>query len=213
MIEKFKTIEHDSCEEIVEKKSRFIANLIYVESEEQAQDKIKEIKKKYYDARHNCYAYRIIEGDNILQRSSDDGEPSGTAGAPMLNILEKNDIANVLVIVTRYFGGILLGTGGLVKAYSEATLKSIDNNELIEKELGYEIQISSSYTDMQKIKYFLKTNNITILKKEFLDKVNILVELSIEDYKKITQEFPKNVIRNLEINIEKKRFISKKVRE
>lgn len=213
MIEKFKTIEHDSCEEIVEKKSRFIANLIYVESEEQAQDKIKEIKKKYYDARHNCYAYRIIEGDNILQRSSDDGEPSGTAGAPMLNILEKNDIANVLVIVTRYFGGILLGTGGLVKAYSEATLKSIDNNELIEKELGYEIQISSSYTDMQKIEYFLKTNNITILKKEFLDKVNILVELSIEDYKKITQEFPKNVIRNLEINIEKKRFISKKVRE
>lgn len=213
MIEKFKTIEHDSCEEIVEKKSRFIANLIYVESEEQAQDKIKEIKKKYYDARHNCYAYRIIEGDNILQRSSDDGEPSGTAGAPMLNILEKNDIANVLVVVTRYFGGILLGTGGLVKAYSEATLKSIDNNELIEKELGYEIQISSSYTDMQKIEYFLKTNNITILKKEFLDKVNILVELSIEDYKKITQEFPKNVIRNLEINIEKKRFISKKVRE
>ncbi len=213
MIEKFKTIEHDCCEEIVEKKSRFIANLIYVESEEQAQDKIKEIKKKYYDARHNCYAYRIIEGDNILQRSSDDGEPSGTAGAPMLNILEKNDIANVLVVVTRYFGGILLGTGGLVKAYSEATLKSIDNNELIEKELGYEIQISSSYTDMQKIEYFLKTNNITILKKEFLDKVNILVELSIEDYKKITQEFPKNVIRNLKINIEKKRFISKKVRE
>ncbi len=213
MIEKFKTIEHDSCEEIVEKKSRFIANLIYVENEEQAQDKIKEIKKKYYDARHNCYAYRVIEEDNILRRSSDDGEPSGTAGAPMLNILEKNNLVNVLVVVTRYFGGILLGTGGLVKAYSEATLKSIDNNELIEKELGYEIQISSSYTDMQKIEYFLKTNNITILKKEFLDKVNILVELSIEDYKKITQEFPKNVIRNLEINIEKKRFISKKVRE
>lgn len=213
MIEKFKTIKYDNCEEIIEKKSRFIANLIYVENEEHAQNKIKEIKKKHYDARHNCYAYRVIEGDSILRRSSDDGEPSGTAGAPMLNILEKNDIANVLVVVTRYFGGILLGTGGLVKAYSEATLKSIDNNELVEKQLGYEIQISSSYADMQKIEYFLKTNNITILKKEFLDKVNILVELSIEDYKKITQEFPKNVIRNLEINIEKKRFISKKVRE
>lgn len=213
MIEKFKTIKYDNCEEIVEKKSRFIANLIYVENEEHAQNEIKEIKKKHYDAKHNCYAYRIIEGDNILRRSSDDGEPSGTAGAPMLNILEKNDIANVLVVVTRYFGGILLGTGGLVKAYSEATLKSIDNNELVEKELGYEIQISSSYADMKKIEYFLKTNNITILKKEFLDKVNILVELSIEDYKKITQEFPKNVIRNLEINIERKRFISKKVRE
>lgn len=213
MIEKFKTIEHDSCEEIVEKKSRFIANLIYVESEEQAQDKIKEIKKKYYDARHNCYAYRVIEEDNILQRSSDDGEPSGTAGAPMLNILEKNDIANVLVVVTRYFGGILLGTGGLVKAYSEATLKSIDSNELIEKELGFEIQISTPYTDVQKIEYFLKTNNIKILNKEFLDNVIIFAEISKRDYKEITKKFPKNVNRKMEIKIEKEKFVSKNVRE
>lgn len=213
MIEKFRTIKHNTCEEIVEKKSRFIANLIYIENEEQAQDKIKEIKKKYYDARHNCYAYRVVEGDSIIQRSSDDGEPSGTAGAPMLNILEKNEIANVIVIVTRYFGGILLGTGGLVKAYSEATQKSIENNQIIEKENGYEVRISSPYENIKKIEYFLKTNNITILNKEFLDNVNIIVELSIDDYKKITQEFPKNVIRNLEINIEKNRFISKKVRE
>lgn len=213
MIEKFKTIEHDSCEEIVEKKSRFIANLIYVESEEQAQDKIKEIKKKYYDARHNCYAYRVIEEDNILRRSSDDGEPSGTAGAPMLNILEKNDIANVLVVVTRYFGGILLGTGGLVKAYSEATLKSIDSNELIEKELGFEIQISTPYTDVQKIEYFLKTNNIKILNKEFLDNVIIFAEISKRDYKEITKKFPKNVNRKMEIKIEKEKFVSKNVRE
>lgn len=213
MIEKFKTIEHDSCEEIVEKKSRFIANLIYVESEEQAQDKIKEIKKKYYDARHNCYAYRVIEEDNILRRSSDDGEPSGTAGAPMLNILEKNDIANVLVVVTRYFGGILLGTGGLVKAYSEATLKSIDSNELIEKELGFEIQISTPYTDVQKIEYFLKTNNIKILNKEFLDNVIIFAEISKRDYKEITKKFPKNVNKKMEIKIEKEKFVSKNVRE
>lgn len=213
MIEKFRTIKHDSCEEIVEKKSRFIANLIYVESEEQAQDKIKEIKKKYYDARHNCYAYRVIEEDNILQRSSDDGEPSGTAGAPMLNILEKNDIANVLVVVTRYFGGILLGTGGLVKAYSEATLKSIDSNELIEKELGFEIQISTPYTDVQKIEYFLKTNNIKILNKEFLDNVIIFAEISKRDYKEITKKFPKNVNRKMEIKIEKEKFVSKNVRE
>lgn len=213
MIEKFKTIKHDSCEEIVEKKSRFIANLIYVESEEQAQDKIKEIKKKYYDARHNCYAYRVIEEDNILRRSSDDGEPSGTAGAPMLNILEKNDIANVLVVVTRYFGGILLGTGGLVKAYSEATLKSIDSNELIEKELGFEIQISTPYTDVQKIEYFLKTNNIKILNKEFLDNVIIFAEISKRDYKEITKKFPKNVNRKMEIKIEKEKFVSKNVRE
>lgn len=213
MIESFKTIKHNNCEEIEEKKSKFIANLMYVESEEEVQNRIKEIKKKYYDARHNCFAYRIIEGENIIQRSSDDGEPSGTAGAPILNILEKNNMVNILVVVTRYFGGILLGTGGLVKAYSEATLKSIENNQIVERENGYEVRISSPYAYIKKIEYFLKTNNIKILNKEFLDNVNILVELSNEDYKKITQELPKNVMQNLEINIEKKRFISKKVRE
>ena len=213
MIQRFKTIKHNNCEEIEEKKSKFIANLMYVESEEEVQNRIKEIKKKYYDARHNCFAYRIIEGENIVQRSSDDGEPSGTAGAPILNILEKNNMVNILVVVTRYFGGILLGTGGLVKAYSEATLKSIENNQIVERENGYEVRISSPYAYIKKIEYFLKTNNIKILNKEFLDNVNILVELSNEDYKKITQELPKNVMQNLEINIEKKRFISKKVRE
>ncbi len=213
MIENFKTIEHNNCEEIVEKKSRFIANLIYIENEEQAQNKIKEIKKKYYDARHNCYAYRVIQGENILQRSSDDGEPSGTAGAPMLNILEKNNIVNVLVIVTRYFGGILLGTGGLVKAYSEATLKSIQNNNFVEKQLGYKVKILSPYTHMQKIEYFLKNNNISILNKEFLDNVIIFAELSKDDYKEIIEKFQKNVTRNLEIKIEKETFISKKAIE
>ncbi len=213
MIENFKTIKHDSCEEIVEKKSRFIANLIYVENEEDALNNIKEIKKKYYDARHNCFAYRVLENKNIIQRSSDDGEPSGTAGSPILNILEKNNIVNVLVVVTRYFGGILLGTGGLVKAYSEATIKGIENNELIEKEYGYEVKISVPYTSMQKIEYFLKINKISIINKEFLEKVTIFADLTYQDYEKITKELPKNVIRNLEIKIEKEKFISKKIVE
>ena len=150
MIQSFKTIKHNNCEEIEEKKSKFIANLMYVESEEEVQNRIKEIKKKYYDARHNCFAYRIIEGENIVQRSSDDGEPSGTAGAPILNILEKNNMVNILVVVTRYFGGILSGTGGLVKAYSEATLKSIENNQIVERENGYEVRISSPYAYIKK---------------------------------------------------------------
>ena len=213
MVENFKTIKFNNCEEIVEKKSRFISNLIYVENEEEALNKIKEIKKKYYDARHNCFAYRVLDEENVIQRSSDDGEPSGTAGAPILNILEKNNIVNVLVVVTRYFGGILLGTGGLVKAYSDATLKSIDTNEFVEKELGYEVRISLPYTAVQKIEYFLKNNNISIINKEFLDNVIILAELSKKDHEKITEEFPKNVIKNLEIKIEKERFISKKAVE
>ena len=86
---------------------------------------IKEIRKKYYDAKHNCIAYRIIENGRIVEKASDDGEPSGTAGAPMLNILQKNNLANVLIIVTRYFGGILLGTGGLVRAYSARFIRNI----------------------------------------------------------------------------------------
>ena len=144
MVENFRTIEFNNCEEIIEKKSRFIANLIYVENEEEALNKIKEIKKKYYDARHNCFAYRVLDEENIIQRSSDDGEPSGTAGAPMLNILEKNNIVNVLVVVTRYFGGILLGTGGLVRAYTTASKQSIEKAQIVIEEPRLRTTSSSS---------------------------------------------------------------------
>ena len=116
----FKTIEKENSAEIVEKKSRFIANIYNVESKEEA---IKQIKKKYYDAKHHCFAFSIIEENGITQKSSDDGEPSGTAGAPILNIIKSNNLQNVVIIVTRYFGGILLGTGGLTRAYSEAAGK------------------------------------------------------------------------------------------
>ena len=124
-MEEFVTIKDNVQFELVEKKSRFIANLFYVESTQEAENVIKEIRKKYYDAKHNCIAYRIIENGRIVEKASDDGEPSGTAGAPMLNILQKNNLANVLIIVTRYFGGILLGTGGLVRAYSARFIRSI----------------------------------------------------------------------------------------
>ena len=124
-MEEFVTIKDNVQFELVEKKSRFIANLFYVESTQKAENIIKEIRKKYYDAKHNCIAYRIIENGRIVEKASDDGEPSGTAGAPMLNILQKNNLANVLIIVTRYFGGILLGTGGLVRAYSARFIRSI----------------------------------------------------------------------------------------
>lgn len=104
----FKTIEEDVSYEIVEKKSRFIADVFYVESKEEAEEKIKAIKKKYYDAKHHCFAYSIYGGNLRENRFSDDGEPSGTAGSPMLNILTSNNLCNVVAIVTRYFGGVLL---------------------------------------------------------------------------------------------------------
>ena len=121
-----KTIKESIKSEIVEKKSKFIANIYFAQTMEEAENIIKETKKKYYDARHNCSSYRVLEKGNVIEKYSDDGEPAGTAGAPMLNILQKKDLVNVVVIVTRYFGGILLGTGGLVRAYSEVTQKAIE---------------------------------------------------------------------------------------
>src|SRR5574344_1648988 len=106
----FKTIENDGEADITEKKSKFIANVFYIKSITEAEEKIKQIKRKNNTARHHCYAYRIANDTEIISKSNDDGEPAGTAGMPILNILEKNDLVNIVVIVTRYFGGILLGT-------------------------------------------------------------------------------------------------------
>ena len=128
----FYTIRDSSTAEIIEKKSRFIANAYHVDSREEAENKINELKKKYFDAKHNCFAFSIIdENDNLLEKSSDDGEPSGTAGAPILNVIRKNNLHNILIVVTRYFGGILLGTGGLTRVYSSSTEMCIQNSKLI----------------------------------------------------------------------------------
>ena len=162
-MEQFYTIKNNIEAEIVEKKSKFIANLIKVESKEEAEEKIQEIKKKYYDARHNCVAYRVLEEGKVEEKASDDGEPSGTAGGPMLNILQKNNLSNVLIVVTRYFGGILLGTGGLVRAYSEALQKAIEECTLILKVSGIEMKLIVDYNNFEKFKYYCKNNNISII--------------------------------------------------
>ena len=197
----FKTIKENSSAEIVEKKSKFIANVFYVESREEAESIIKEVNKKYHDARHNCYAYRVIENGLITEKSSDDGEPSGTAGAPMLNILSKNDYANVLVIVTRYFGGILLGTGGLVKAYSSACTLGLEKAGTVEKNISDLYKIEINYTDVDKFKYFAKNNSIIILKEEYLE--NVILEIAVKE---------QNVLKNVsqkDINVKKIEFIKK----
>ncbi len=173
----FKIIEENVNAQIVEKKSKFIANIIYVENKEEAEEIIKKIRKKYYDARHNCFAYRVTENDTIIERSSDDGEPSGTAGAPILNIISKNNISNVLVVVTRYFGGVLLGTGGLVKAYSGAVLKALENVKYIEQAVGYEIEVAIPYSEVESFKYFCKKENVNIIKEDYSENVKIIIEI------------------------------------
>ena len=210
-MEKFKTIYNDSEAEITEKKSKFIANLYYVNSLVEIEEKLKNIKKKYYDARHNCYAYRIIEDESIIERSSDDGEPSGTAGAPMLNILKKMELVNVLVVVTRYFGGILLGTGGLVKAYSEATKKAIENSKLAIEESGIIAEIKLNYSDFENFKYCCKKSNINIINTEYLDNIICKFEATNEEKEELFKYMEKNEIKIIDFIILENKNIRKNI--
>lgn len=170
-----KSIIEEKNAEIVVKKSKFIASIFKVENKEQAGQALESVRKKYFDAKHNCYVYRVSEDGTIVERASDDGEPSGTAGAPMLDILKKNDIVNVLIVVTRYFGGILLGTGGLVKAYSDSTKLAIENSGLRDVEIGDRVIYTISYDNIQKLQYICNKNNIKIENIEYGE--NILVNV------------------------------------
>ena len=203
----FNTIKETSSAEIVEKKSKFIANIFYVESIEDVENKLKEIRKKYYDAKHNCFAFRL-DKDNI-SRFSDDGEPSGTAGSPMLNILEGRNLSNVLVIVTRYFGGILLGTGGLVRAYSDATIKAIENANIVSKVFGNVVNIEVEYKDLDNFKYYLKNENINIEDISYVEKIIIEIELTDEELKKINQLKNERKLNINKIDIITKKYILK----
>ena len=165
--------------EIVEKKSRFIASIEKIESEEEALAFISKIKKQYWDARHNCYAF--VAGKNQeLQRCSDDGEPNGTAGRPMLDVLVREDIHNLVVVVTRYFGGTLLGTGGLVRAYQKAVQEGLKNCVVIEKMQGRMLKIDTDYNSIGKIQYILAQQQITAMDTIYTDKVEMQVMVPVE---------------------------------
>ena len=207
----FLTIENDIQTEIVEKKSKFIANLFYVVSKEEAEEIIKITKKKYYDAKHNCIAYRVIENDSIIEKSSDDGEPSGTAGAPMLNILKKNNLCNNLIIVTRYFGGILLGTGGLVRAYSDVTIKAIQESKKVLKVKGLEVESSIEYNNLELFKYYCKNNNINIINTEYNDVINCKIELENTTYEKFLEDINVKKIKINNIKVLSDKYINKSV--
>ena len=204
----FISIKKNVETEIIVKKSKFICNLIRVESQKEAEESIKKIKKKYYDARHNCVSYRVIEDEQIVEKSSDDGEPSGTAGGPMLNILQKNNLCNVLVIVTRYFGGILLGTGGLVRAYSDATFEAINFAEKIEECIGLEAEVELDYNNLETFKYYCKKNNIYIKYYEYSEKIICKIQLEECSKERLIADF-----NTKKVNLIKLKFLSKKLIE
>lgn len=210
-MDEFITIKENVSTEIVEKKSKFIANLFYVESVKEAEQIMKDINKKYFDARHNCVAYRIVEDGQIVEKSSDNGEPSGTAGAPMLNILQKNNLANVLIIVTRYFGGILLGTGGLVRAYSVSLTKAIENSEQIVKCLGYEMQVTLEYSEFEIFKYYCKNNKINILEPQYNENIACKIEAVEKAKQRLLEDFRLKNINLIQIEGISKKYITKSV--
>lgn len=205
----FKTIKENVVAEIIEKKSKFIANLIYVQNIEEAEEIIKQTKKKYYDARHNCFAFCISTQDGIIKKSSDDGEPSGTAGAPMLNIIEKNGLCNVLVIITRYFGGILLGTGGLVRAYSDATLKALEMANFAIEETGMELAVEIQYPDLENFKYYCRKNGINIINTEYDKNIKCFIEVNEQEKNSIIENTDRNSIKIIKYEIIKQKNIRK----
>ena len=210
-MEEFYTIAENTqiTSEIVEKKSKFIANIFYINNVAEADEIIKKVKKKYYDAKHNCIAYRVIEEGKIIERSSDDGEPSGTAGAPMLTILQKNNLCNILVVVTRYFGGILLGTGGLVSCYSGATLEALEKAPRIIKCIGIESQVELDYPNLEIFKYYCKNAEIKITDNQYSDKIICKIEAEKSKIDKLKQDISQKNIIVKEIIILNEKYISK----
>lgn len=207
----FITILKDEIAEIVEKKSKFIANICYVENVEEAEEKIKSIKKKYYDAKHNCVAYRVADNEQVVEKSSDDGEPSGTAGGPMLNILQKNNLCNVVVIVTRYFGGILLGTGGLVRAYSDAAQKAIEKCIKVYKVEGIEIEVKVDYANLDIFKYYCKNNEINITKIDYAEDIILKIEMEKNRKNIFLKDIDTKTLKIKEYQLLQEKYINKTV--
>ena len=176
MTESYRTVYRGGTGEIVEKKSRFIATVRLTETEEEALKFIEEMRKKYWDARHNCFAYVSGERGETV-RAGDDGEPSGTAGRPMLDVLLGEKLVNTAVVVTRYFGGTLLGTGGLVRAYSGAVQEGLRQSELIQKTYGSLLEIHTDYTGLGKLQYLLGQQKIPVLQTDYTDQVSLRVIL------------------------------------
>jgi len=184
------------------RKSIFIVNIKNVDSEVEAKKFIAEINKKHNDARHNVPVYRIIKEQKIFESFSDNGEPKGTAGMPILDILRGRNLVNVCVVVTRYFGGTLLGTGGLMRAYSEAIINVLEQCEFITKKIYDKYEIVCNYSDLDKVKYKLLQNNIKFDNLIYTDKIKLNIFLEVSDYlEQIFNILKDETNNNIEINL------------
>lgn len=200
MLDRYITIEGEGYAEIVEKKSRFIASVFPIESQEEADTILTKLRKKYWDATHNCFAYQIGERDEI-QRFSDDGEPGGTAGKPILDVLKGHQIKNTLIVVTRYFGGTLLGTGGLVRAYGRGAKEGILAAGLVEKMRVCLFTLEMAYPLSGKVQYLLNDKDYVIRDTQYTEVVRFIVEVEMGKEEAFTEWLIEKT--NAEISIEK----------
>lgn len=187
IVESYRVLLEGGEGEYVEKKSRFIATIRRCESEEEAAAFVEEMKKKYWDARHNCSAY-VLGARGELTRCSDDGEPGGTAGRPMLEVLLGEGIRNIAVVVTRYFGGVLLGTGGLVRAYTQAVKAGLQNCTLGRMRYGWEVEVGTDYNSVGKILYLLGNAGIEPLESNYTDVVSLRILVPAEEAVRLQKE-------------------------
>lgn len=207
MLLQYKTVYQGGEGEITEKKSKFIATVRPVKTEEEALAFLEEMKKKYWDARHNCYVYSIGKNREYT-RCSDDGEPSGTAGRPMLDVILGEDIYDVAVVVTRYFGGVLLGTGGLVRAYSKAVQEGLGNSTVIEKKYGYSLSVTTDYTGIGKLQYIAGERGLPILDSEYTDKVVLHLMVPFEEREAVEKEIIEGLNGRVKIQKEKELYFA-----
>ncbi|MBQ0059256.1 MAG: YigZ family protein [Lachnospiraceae bacterium] len=175
-----KTVNGTASGEIVEKKSRFICTLTHVESEAEAEAVLAAQKKKYYDARHHCSAF-ILGNDPEIVRSNDDGEPAGSAGRPILSVLQGEELHDTIAVVTRYFGGTLLGVGGLIRAYSGAVKEALNNASFLEKKMGIPVDVTCTYNDDGKLKYRCREQGLIVLNEVYSDNVTTTLLLEPSD--------------------------------
>lgn len=180
----YKTIAEFSFDELIEKRSRFIGYAMPVINEQEAIDFINTIKKKHSDARHNVYAYSLIDGQT--RRYSDDGEPQGTAGVPVLEVILREELVNIVIVVTRYFGGTLLGTGGLVRAYSKVAKLALNSSKYIDKILCDYLNIEIDYNDYQKAMKMFDGLDVIIIKSDFAENVTLNIVVRQEHKEKLT---------------------------
>lgn len=181
------TISENSEGIYEEKRSKFIAKATHIESENEAKEILLKIKKEYYDARHNCYAY-VLGEDKKKQKFFDDGEPSGTAGAPIMEAIKKSDLTDILITVTRYFGGIKLGAAGLLRAYNKAANIAIENAKIVKMETFFNVNLTLDYNLLSSVEYYLRKENIKIKTSDYNEKVTMNILVLTDNKEKVKKD-------------------------